>query len=127
MYGMSEFRRESGDERFMSALSLVSLANKKSTEDIIDSDSWNCEVNIKNNYENDRNDVPQTHLRSGLHRPKGDVIEESELDISCIHTIWSLSKDLGCSGLRMVCLHVLLVPLLTPHRRRSFPNATTLF
>ncbi|KAI4288896.1 MAG: hypothetical protein L6R35_001841 [Caloplaca aegaea] len=104
VYGISEFRRGSPDDRFVSALNLLSAETQRGIKNRVDSNSLDGEANVVSRYEESMNGTSDTHREIGLHRPNGDVQEGNGIDISLVHTIWSLSKDLGCSGLRMATL-----------------------
>ena len=118
VYGLSEFKRGKEDEGFVSALSLVSGAKKK--------EECGHEMDGNSPYGASEADSSQTRGESDAagkvhghaiahkkgaseannplkpYQSSGRIDEESDIDLSRIHTIWSLSKDLGSSGLRIV-------------------------
>lgn len=106
MYGISDFRPGSRDEGFVSALSLVSAANHRGIGDDMNSKSLNGVANGESDRETWSNGLSNGHSGTAPHRPNGDVQEATEMDLSRVHTIWSLSKDLGCSGLRIVSFQI---------------------
>ena len=92
VYGLSEFRQRTGEEGFVSALNIAKELKERKSEDEID-DETNADEKVNNGQE-----LPRT-------KPNAN---KSDIDLSRVHIIWSLSKDLGCSGLRMVYLTLLL-------------------
>jgi len=132
VYGISEFRRGIGEEGFVSALSLVGGGKDEASGDGIDGDlrseasgtnkgrrngesSWERSQRDNVNrltmlHENEKTEDNTQELHSA-----SSPVEESDIDLSRVHTIWSLSKDLGCSGLRIVCPLSHLVPLAHPY------------
>lgn len=86
VYGLSEFRQSPGEEGFVSALNVVRELKERKSEGEIN-DEFNAEEN-----ENNGQELPSI-------KPNAN---KSDIDLSRIHIIWSLSKDLGCSGLRML-------------------------
>ena len=93
VYGLSEFRQRTGEEGFVSALNIAKELKERKSEDEID-DEPKAEEKENNNGQ----ELPRT-------KPNA---KKSDIDLSRVHIIWSLSKDLGCSGLRMVYLTLLL-------------------
>lgn len=106
VYGLSEFRQSPGEEGFVSALNVVRELKERKSEGEIN-DEFNAEEN-----ENNGQELPSI-------KPNAN---KSDIDLSRIHIIWSLSKDLGCSGLRMAALISQdNTPLLTGMRLLSTP------
>ncbi|CAD6585424.1 MAG: hypothetical protein ASARMPREDX12_001996 [Alectoria sarmentosa] len=107
VYGLSEFRQRTGEEGFVSALNIAKELKERKSEDEID-DEPKAEEKENNNGQ----ELPRT-------KPNA---KKSDIDLSRVHIIWSLSKDLGCSGLRMAALiSQANPPLLTGMRLLSTP------
>ena len=118
VYGLSEFRRPSGEEGFVSALSLVSGRKHNAGMTDIESESpkeaneYDCQ---RINGHSFAEPIVNAHVTadekdsrlaaSNLHGSDGDTDKGDGIDLSRVHVIWSLSKDLGCSGLRIVSAH----------------------
>ena len=138
VYGLSEFRQGVGEDRFVSALSSVGERDKKTDQGKMNTDhddeiyrSGNrgfsrdrCE---KMNSSRGINDMAmmwnEKEDREELQNSK-DHAEEREFVISHVHVVWSLSKDLGSSGLRIVChspFPFSIFPFLSPQISSSTP------
>lgn len=115
VYGLSEFRRPRNEEGFVSALSVISETAEQRTE--LNGGSGRSLAKTSGStsrpFSGDRDAKPTMNGHSlAREEPSGltssDMdnsdggTEESTIDVSRVHIIWSLSKDLGCSGLRIV-------------------------
>ena len=124
VYGLSEFRRGKEDRGFVSTLSLVAGERggkgeeEKSDEDGAPARNSN---NLGEIGRSDAHDItPAAGSRGKMQEQQeiNDYPVEKDIDLSRVHTIWSMSKDLGCSGLRMVCP----MPLFSFTLRSTVPS-----
>ena len=120
LYGMTDLQRiaefqKSDAVPFISALSLA----------IINTDQMNAET-----YDSaDNGFVPEKHnMVNGALENDRSLVMPKHVKGSNVHVIWSLSKDFGSSGLRMVSLPAYLSPGIPDlqNRTRAFSSARTL-
>lgn len=108
VYGLSEFRRGKEDEAFVSTLSLVARKGDGKCEEK-KSDAGDPAGSSNNSHEIGRSDAHGRTPAAGSGENRQELqdinghVMEKDIDLSRVHTIWSMSKDLGCSGLRIVC------------------------
>lgn len=111
VYGLSEFRKnDAADSAFVSALSLLPVVSSSTNGH--GSGKMNDDHASPSTNEHSADGINTDDLRpSPIDTDSGEKREittskyhESDIDPSRVHIIWSLSKDLGCSGLRIVGL-----------------------
>ena len=109
VYGLSEFRRGKEDEGFVSTLSLVAGKGEGKGEEEKSDAASDPARSSDNSNEIGRFDAYGVTPTTGSGENRQELQEingramETDIDLSRVHTIWSMSKDLGCSGLRIVC------------------------
>lgn len=98
------------DGGFVSTLSLVAGKGEgKGEEEKSDADGDSAGTSSNNSNEIGRSDAHGMTPVAGCRENRQELQEinghamEEDIDLSRVHTIWSMSKDLGCSGLRIVC------------------------
>ena len=135
VYGLSEFRRARGEDGFVSALSVAARKDTRVDGNSVNGDSYeeadssDCQQITEGSFaEPTMNgrvtaDGRESEIAAlDLHDSRDNADGAGSIDLSRVHVIWSLSKDLGCSGLRIVNVHRVLSFSLLPQAKPMIVN-----